>query len=115
LGRPCIFRILLTTDRLPDYQVNLPASNPRRVVSNWRFGLAEFPISAARIPSVPLRCSVRRPRGSSADPLAPRGRRERTTMEGAGQRSGDALRQTGVNGKSFGDLTQSRSSFEGKS
>ena len=86
--RPGIFRILCAPDRLPHYQVHLPASHSGRVVGAWRFGLAELPVSAARIPSVPLHCSLRRPRGNSADPVAPRVRRERTTMEGAGQRSG---------------------------
>ena len=52
-----------------------------------RFGLAELPVSAARIPSVSLHCSFRPPRGSIANPVAPGVRRERTTMEGAGQRS----------------------------
>ena len=53
-----------------------------------RIGLAELPVSAARIPSVPLHCSPWPPRGSIANPVAPRVRRERTTMEGAGQRRG---------------------------
>jgi hypothetical protein len=43
-------------------------------------------VSAARIPSVPLHCSPRPPRGSIANAVAPCVRRERTTMEGAGQR-----------------------------
>ncbi len=55
------------------------------------FGLAELPVSAARIPSVPLRCSLRPPRGSIANPVAPRVRRERTTMEGAGLHRGESL------------------------
>jgi hypothetical protein len=40
----------------------------------------------ARIPSVPLHCGPRPPRGSIANLVAPRVRRERTAMEGAGQR-----------------------------
>ena len=50
--------------------------------------------------SVPLRCSFRHPRGSIADPVAPRRRPERTTMEGAGQCSGELLL------KHFADLKQ---------
>ena len=38
-------------------------------------------VNHARTPSVPLRCSPWPDRGSTADPVAPRVRRERTTME----------------------------------
>ena len=54
-------------------------------------GLADLPVSAARIPSVLLRCTLRPPRGSVANPVAPCVRRERTTMEGAGQCSGGSV------------------------
>jgi Domain of unknown function (DUF4386) len=81
------FRILCTPDGLPHYQVHFPASDSGRVVGIGRFGLAELPVSAAWIPSVPLHCSPRPPRSSSADPLAPRVWRQRATMDGAGQRS----------------------------
>src|SRR3989475_12531715 len=54
------------------------------VVGIWRFRLADLPISAARIPSVPLPCSLRPSRGRIANRVAARVRRERTTMEGAG-------------------------------
>src|SRR3989454_7803027 len=64
---------------------------PGRVGDVGRFGLAELPVSAARIPSVPLHRSLRPPRGSIANPVAPRFRRERTTMEGAGQGSGGSV------------------------
>ena len=45
-------------------------------------------LSAARTPYVSLRCSFRHPRGSSADCVVAAIRRERTTMERAGHRSG---------------------------
>jgi len=65
---------------------NLPASHSGRAVDIGRFGLDELPVPTARIPSVPLHCSPRHPRGSIANAVAPCVRRERTTMEGAGQR-----------------------------
>ena len=82
-----ISRILCVPERLPHYQVHLPNADPGRVVSSCRFGLADLPVTNAWIPCIPLRCSLRPPWGSIADPVAPRVRRERTTMEGAGQRS----------------------------
>ena len=72
---------------LPRCPVHLPASNSRCVVNTWRFGLAGLPVTAARIPSFPLHCGPRPSRVSSEHSVAPRVRRERTTMEGAGQRS----------------------------
>src|SRR5208283_5852274 len=85
---PGIFRILLPADRLPHFQVGLPASNSGRADGDWRFGLADLSVTAARKLSVPLQSGPRHPRGRIADPVAPRGRRNRTTMAGAGQRSG---------------------------
>jgi hypothetical protein len=58
-----------------------------------RFGLADLSVTAARKESVSVRYAPRRSRGTIADPVAPRDRRERSTMEGAGQRSRDPIRK----------------------
>src|SRR2546425_4632804 len=86
-----MLRILCTPAGLPHYQVSLPASDSGRIVGIGGFGLADLPVSAARIPSVPLHCGPRPPRGSIANPVAPCVWRERTTMEGAGQCSGGSV------------------------
>src|SRR6267143_2567831 len=83
--------MLCAANGLPHYQIHLPASDSGRVVGSWRFGLAELSVSAARTPCVSLRCSFRPPRGRSTYRVAPRLRRERTTMERAGQCSGELL------------------------
>jgi hypothetical protein len=82
-----IFRSLLPPDRLPHLQVGLPAPNSGRVDGVCRFGLADLSVAAARKLSVPLYCGPRLPRGTIADAMAARDGRERSTMEGTGQRS----------------------------
>ncbi len=52
------------------------------------FGLADLSVTPARKVSVPLHSGPRHPRGRIADPMAPRGGRERPAMEGAGRRNG---------------------------
>src|SRR5271157_694887 len=79
-------RILLPPDRLPHFQVDLFASNSGRADGVCRFGLANLSVTAARKLSVPLQSGLRPPRGTIADAVAPRDGRERSTMEGAGQR-----------------------------
>ena len=102
---PGIFRSLLPPDRLPHLQVGLPASNSGRADGVCRFGLADFSVTAARKLSVPLHSGPRLPRGTIADAMAPREGRERSTMEGAGQRgmkagvyprSGATIRRSGT-------------------
>jgi hypothetical protein len=83
-----ICRVQLPADRLPHFQVNLSASNSGRADGVWRFGLADLYITGARKLSVPLQSLLRHPRARIGDAVAPRDGRERSTMEGAGQRSG---------------------------
>src|SRR5713101_2409567 len=78
--------MLLPSDWLPHFQVDLPASNSGRADGDWRFGLADLSVPVARRLSVPLHFCPRHSRGSIADPVAPGDGRERSTMEGAGQR-----------------------------
>ena len=52
-----------------------------------RFGLADLSVAAARKVSVPLQSLARHGRRRTADPVAPRVRRERSTMERAGRRN----------------------------
>ena len=73
-----IFRSLLPPDRLPHFQIDLPASNSGRADGVWRSGLADVSVTAARKLSVALQSGPRNVRGGSADPVAPRGRRERS-------------------------------------
>ena len=82
------FGCLLPPDRLPHFQVGLPASNSGRADGVCRFRLADLSVTAARKLSVSLQSGPRLPRGTIALPVAPRDGRERSTMEGAGQRSG---------------------------
>src|SRR5207302_9156807 len=86
-NRLSIFRLLCTPDRLPNCQVHLPAANSGPVVDTWRFGLAELPVSAAHIRSVPIHCGPRTRRRISSNHVAPREGRERTTVEGASRSS----------------------------
>jgi hypothetical protein len=51
------------------------------------FVLADLDVTGTRKLSVPLRSGLRPPRGRIGDAVAPRDGRERSTMEGAGQRS----------------------------
>ncbi len=83
-----ILRILLPSDRLPNCQVDRSASNSGCADGVCRFGLPDFSVAAARKLSAPVRSAARPPRGRAADAVAARDRRERSTMEGAGQRSG---------------------------
>jgi Domain of unknown function (DUF4386) len=85
-----ILRILVHPDRLPHFQVRLPASNSGSVGDDQCFGLGDLSVPAARISFVPVhRCRLR-PRGNTTGAMAHREGRERSTMEGAGPRSGDA-------------------------
>src|SRR5258708_9347457 len=52
--QPGILWILLPPDRLPHFQVGLPAAISRCGDGDWRFGLAGLPVIAARKLSVPL-------------------------------------------------------------
>jgi hypothetical protein len=79
-----ILRLLLPLDRLPHLEVDLPASNSRGADGVWRFGLADPSVTVARTLSVSLQSGPRPFRGGIADPMAPRHRRERTALEGAG-------------------------------
>src|SRR5260370_39011706 len=83
-----IARILLAPDRLPDFQVDLSASNSGRADGVCKFGLADLSVTATRKPSVPLQSGLRPPRGRIGDAVVPRHGRERSTMERAGPRSG---------------------------
>src|SRR5207245_9748535 len=91
--RHSICRILLPPDRLRHFQVDLSASNSVRADGVWRFGLADLSVASARRLPVPLQSGPRHPRRRIADPVAPRGRRERSRVEGAGQhRSGPRMK-----------------------
>jgi DNA-binding transcriptional regulator YhcF (GntR family) len=93
-------RMLLPADRLPHFQVDIHASNSGRVYGDRRFVLSALSVASARNRSVPLHCETcPHPRGTIAHPVARRGRRERSTMEGAGQRSGNARIKTAVYGR----------------
>jgi len=81
-----IFRILLPADRLPHFQVHLFASNSGCADGVCRFGLADLSVTAAGRLSVPLHFHTRTPRRGSADAVAPYHGRERTTLEGTGER-----------------------------
>ncbi len=67
---------------------------PRTVGALMAFGglgwltlsLCDFAVAAARARSLPLHPDSRHPRGSLSDRVAPRGRRERSAVEGAGRR-----------------------------
>src|SRR5271167_1073186 len=85
--RHSICRIQLSPDRLPHFQVDLSATNSWRADGVWRFGLANLYVTTARTLSVPLQSGPRYPRARIGNAVAPRDGRERTTMEGAGQRS----------------------------
>src|SRR5258708_28595346 len=78
-----ILWILLPLDRLPHFQVGLPASISRYGDGDWRFGLANLPVIAARKLSVPLESGSWHDRRRTAHPVAPGVRRERSTKEQA--------------------------------
>ncbi len=76
-----------TDNRLPHFQVDLPSSNSGRAAGILGLVLPdqlfrELPLTRIRRPSSALHSGARR-RGTSAGPVAPRVRRERSTMEGA--------------------------------
>ena len=73
------------------FRFGLPASNSGRADGVCRFGLADLSVTAARKLSVPLHSGFRLPCGTIALPVASRDRRQRSTMEGAGQRSVKAI------------------------
>jgi hypothetical protein len=84
---PGLWRLLLPPDRLPDFQVDLPASNSGRADGVCRLGLDDFSVAADGRPSIPLQSGRRHPWGRIGDAVAPRDGGERSTMEGAGQRT----------------------------
>lgn len=85
--RSSILRNVVRPDRLPHFQVHLPASNSGSAVGDWWSGICYLSIPTARILSVrPLYRFRRRPRGNTIRALADREGCERSTMEGAGQR-----------------------------
>jgi hypothetical protein len=61
--RPWISRILLDPDRLPDFQVDLPASDSERADGDRGVVLADLSVTAARKLSVTLQSGLRPPRG----------------------------------------------------
>ena len=71
------------------FQVDLSASNSGRADGVCRFGLVDLSITAARKLSVPLQSGPRHPRARIGNAVAARDGRERSTMEGAGQRNGE--------------------------
>jgi hypothetical protein len=75
-------------DRLPHFQVSLSAANHWRIDDACRFELPDVPVTAARKVSATLHFVFPWRRANIADLVAPRVRRERPTMEGAGQRRG---------------------------
>jgi hypothetical protein len=83
-----VLRIMVHPDRLPHFQVHLPAPSSGSAVGDQRLGFCDLSAPAARILSVPAlhRCRLR-PRGNTAGAMAHRDGCERCTMEGAGQRS----------------------------
>src|SRR5213076_3401748 len=78
-----ILRILLPVDRLPRSQVDLPASNYRRLDDARRVELADVSVTANRPQVFPVRSRGRRGRGRVC-PVASRERRGRSEMEAAG-------------------------------
>ena len=77
----------LSVGWLPHPQFDLPAASSRCADGVGRLGLGDLSVTAARKGSVSVPHAPRRPWGTVADPLAPRDRSERSTLEGAGQRS----------------------------
>src|SRR5580658_3072172 len=85
--RPGFLRYMVRFDRLPYFQVDLPASNSGSAIGDWRSGICDLSVPAARKLSVrPLHSCRRRPRGNTTGAMAHREGCERSTMEGAGQR-----------------------------
>src|SRR5260370_13382167 len=80
---------MVRPDRLPHFQVHVPASNSGSAVGDQWFGLRDLSVPAARIPSVHAlpRCRLR-PRGNTTGVMAHGDGCERSTMEGAGQHGG---------------------------
>ena len=79
---------MVRPDRLPHFQVRLPASNFGSVVVDQRFWFSDLSVPAARVPSVlPLHRGRFRLRGNTIGAMAHRDGCERSTMEGTGQRS----------------------------
>ena len=75
-------------DRVPHFQVDFHASNSWCVGSNGGLVLADFPVAATRTLSFSLQPGPRRACGGIAHGVAARFWRQRSTMEGAGSRSG---------------------------
>src|SRR5690349_15303619 len=90
LHSPGIFRSVSAPNWLSHFQVDLPASHSGCADRLGRFGVADLFVPAARNLSIDLPYGPRHPGGSTADALAPRDGRERSTLERAGQRSGGA-------------------------
>jgi len=84
-----VLRTLVRPDRLPHFQIDLPASSSGSAVGDQWFGLADRSVTAARRASVlPLHRWRVSPRGNTVAAMAPGSRCERSTMEGAGERRG---------------------------
>src|ERR1700687_1711253 len=84
--RAGIFRIVLPPGRHPHSQIHLPAAHPWRANGTRWFELRAVSVTPARRVSAALHSDLPRRWANIADPLAPRDRRERSTMEGTGQR-----------------------------
>src|SRR5207247_697579 len=65
-----IFRILLSPDRLPHFQIDLPASNSGRADGVGRFGLADLSVITFRKLSIALHSDSRPRRTRIAGPAA---------------------------------------------
>ena len=67
-----IERILLLSDRLPHFQVDVSASDFRRADGVSRLGLGDLSLTAVRSPSVPLQSGCRRSRTRIGNAVASR-------------------------------------------
>src|SRR5260370_24384406 len=88
--QPGILWILLPPDRLPHFQVGLPASISRCGDGDWRFWFADLPVIAAPKLSCPPEYGPGHDSGRIAAPVASRVRGECPTMGGAGPRALDS-------------------------
>ena len=88
--------VTLEPDRLPDFQVDLSASNSGGADGDRWLVLADLSVTTARKLSVPLQSGCRPPRGRIGDAVAPRDGRGRSTMEGAGQHCEGTLMKAAV-------------------
>src|ERR1700730_10545093 len=78
--RPSVLRTMVRPDRLPHFQIHLPASNSWSAVGDQWFGLGDLSAPATRKLSVALhRCRLRS-RGNTAGAMAHRDGFERSEM-----------------------------------